>query len=287
MNSFRIHGRSGAIVSPGHGALSPFMVFTSISRHRNLIWQMTKREVIGRYRGSVIGVLWAFVHPIAMLTVYTIVFRGVFGMRWGAGEETPVQFGLLLFSGLIIHSFFAESVHRAPYLIINHSTYVKKVVFPLEILVWISLGASLFHAGVSTMVLVFFYGMLHHSVNWTVLFLPFLLIPLVLVTVGISWFLASTGVFIRDIGQAIGPITTIMLFLSPVFYPISAMPESYRAAMYANPLTFLVSQTRDVLIWGKAPAWFGVGAYCLCGYLVAWLGLLWFQKTRKEFADVL
>lgn len=279
-------GQGYDMLSHRYGS-SPLMVFSSITDHWNLIRQLTRREIASRYRGSFLGCLWAFLHPVVMLTVYTIVFRGAFGMRWGREGESALDFGLLLFSGLIVHALFSESVHRAPYLIVNHSNYVKKIVFPLEILVWTSLGAALFHAGMSALVLILFYGLLHHSLHWTMLFLPLLLLPLTLVTVGISWVLASAGVFLKDIGQASGPVTTVMLFLSPVFYPVSALPESYQTLLYANPLTFLITQAQDILIWGKAPSWVGIGVYCAYGYLIAWLGLLWFQRTRKAFADVL
>jgi lipopolysaccharide transport system permease protein len=274
------------MISQQYG-LSPFMVFTSMSAHWNLIRQLTKREITSRYRGSLLGMLWAFLHPVVMLTVYTLVFRGAFGMRWGQEGESALDFGLLLFSGLIVHGLFAESIHRAPYLIVNHSNYVKKIVFPLEILPWTSLGSALFHAAISALVLIVFYGLLHHTLHWTMLLLPLLLLPLSLVTIGISWFLASAGVFVRDIGQASGPLTTVMLFLSPVFYPAAAFPEAYRFLLYANPLTFLITQTQDLLIWGKNPSWIGIGLYCAGSYLIAWGGLYWFQKTRKVFADVL
>lgn len=267
--------------------LSPLMVLTSISTHWDLIRQLTRREIASRYRGSLLGALWAFLHPMVMLSVYTIVFRGALGMRWGGSGESALDFGLVLFSGLIVHALFAENVHRAPYLIVNHTNYVKKIVFPLEILAWTSLGAALFHAVISALVLILFYGLLHRTLHWTMLLVPFLLLPLALVTVGISWFLASAGVFVRDIGQASGPVTTVMLFLSPVFYPASAFPEPYRLLLYANPLTFLITQAQDLLILGKAPSWLGIGMYCVGSYLVAWCGLLWFQKTRKAFADVL
>jgi len=274
------------MVSPQY-RFSPLMVLTSISLHWDLIRQLTKREIMSRYRSSLLGVLWAFLHPMIMLAVYTIVFKGALGMRWGSDGESALDFGLLLFSGLIVHALFSESIHRAPYLIVNHTNYVKKIVFPLEILAWTSLGAALFHAGVSALVLILFYALAHHSLHWTMLLVPFLLLPLALMTIGASWFLASAGVFVRDIGQASGPVTTVMLFLSPVFYPASAFPEPYRLLLYANPLTFLITQAQDLLILGKAPSWLGIGAYCVGSYLVAWCGLLWFQKTRKAFADVL
>jgi lipopolysaccharide transport system permease protein len=222
-----------------------------------------------------------------MLTVYTIVFRGAFGTRWGMEGESALDFGLLLFSGLIVHALFAESVQRAPHLIVSHSNYVKKVIFPLEILVWTSLATALFHAAISALVLVAFNAVSHRAFPWTVVTFPLLLLPLTLTTMGISWFLASAGVFLRDIGQIIGPMTTVMLFLSPVFYPATALPESYRFLMYANPLTFFITQSQDILYWGKSPAWAGIGIACAVSYLVAWFGLVWFQKTRKAFADVL
>lgn len=267
--------------------LSPLMVFTSMSTNWNLIQLLTKREIASRYRGSLLGVLWAFLHPMVMLAVYTLVFREGLGMRWGREGESALDFGLLLFSGLIVHALFAESIQRAPSLVVNHASYVKKVVFPLEILAWTSVGTALFHAIISALVLILSYGLIHHSLHWSMLVLPLLLIPLTFVTIGVSWFLSSVGVFVRDIAQASGPVMTVMLFLSPVLYPASAFPESYRALLYANPLTFIITQAQDILIWGKAPAWFGIAVYCLCSYFVAWLGLFWFQKTRRAFADVL
>ena len=266
---------------------SPLMVISSMCRHWRLIRLLTHHEIVSRYRGSLLGVLWALLHPMVMLTVYTIVFRGAFGMRWGTDGESALDFGLLLFSGLIVHTLFSESLHRAPHLIVSHSNYVKKVVFPLEILAWTSLGTALFHAAISALVLVVFNAILHRALPWTALSLPLLLLPLMFITVGISWFLASAGVFLRDIGQVIGPITTVMLFLSPVFYPPTALPESYRFLLYANPLTFFITQAQDILIWGKSPSWIGIGIACAISYPVAWFGLLWFQKTRKAFADVL
>jgi len=160
-------------------------------------------------------------------------------------------------------------------------------VFPLEILPWVSLGSALFHTGVSVGMLVLCYAMFHFSVNWTLLLFPLLLFPLGLMALGLSWFLASVGVFLRDVGQVIGVLTSMMLFLSPVFYPITALPAAYQPLMYLNPLTFQVEQARNVLIMGKPLAWQGLVIYFLCSVLVAWFGLWWFQKTRKGFADVL
>ena len=266
---------------------SPFTVFSSFRNKRSLIWQMTKRDVIGRNRGSVMGILWSLLNPILMLTVYTFVFSVVFQARWGEGSVSKIEFAVILFVGMIIHALFAECVNRAPSLILSNVNYVKKVVFPLEILPWVTLGSALFHTAISVLVLLVAFALVHFYLNWTVIFLPPLLIPLVLLTMGVTWFLASIGVFLRDVGQTTGIITTVMMFLSPVFFPVSALPEAYRPLLHINPLTFMIEQARDILIWGKPPDWLGLGIYFVFSLFVAWLGLFWFQKTRKGFADVL
>jgi len=266
---------------------SPLFVFGTLWRHRGLIWEMTKRDVVGRYRGSVMGILWSFLNPIVMLAVYTFVFNVVFQARWGVENVTKTEFALVLFAGLIVHRLFAECVNRAPSLILSNVNYVKKVVFPLEILPWMAMGSTLFHTLISVLVLLIAIALVNFHLNWTVLLFPVLLVPLVLLTMGISWFVASLGVFLRDVGETTGIITTIMLFLSPVFFPASALPEEYRGLLQINPLTFIIEQARDVLIWGKPLDWQGWGIYLVFGLTAAWLGLFWFQKTRKGFADVL
>ena len=267
--------------------LSPLAVLATFSQHRDLIWQMTKRDVIGRYRGSIMGLLWSFFNPILMLAVYTFIFSVVFQVRWGEATENKADFAIVLFVGLIIHTLFAECVNRAPSLILTNVNYVKKVVFPLEILPWITLGSALFHAMVSVVVLLVFVGFTQIQLSWTALLFPLVLLPLVLLTMGLSWFLASLGVFIRDVRQMIGMVTTVMLFLSPIFYPVSAVPESYRIWFNLNPLTFIVEQGREVLLWGNTPDWIGLGVYTLVAAAIAYGGLMWFQMTRRGFADVI
>ena len=260
----------------------------SLWRNRRLISQMAKRDVLSRYRGSVLGLLWSFLNPAFMLLVYTFVFSVVFKARWtDGGEESKSQFAVILFVGMIVHGLFAEVLNRAPSLIVSNVNYVKKVVFPLEILPAISMGAALFHSAISLLVLILaliaFNGFLH----WTAIFIPVVLLPLVIFTLGLSWVLASLGVFIRDIAQSIGIITTIMLFLSPVFFPVTALPERLQPWMMANPLTFIIEQARGVLLWGKLPSWSGLALYTLVALFTTWASYVWFQKTRKGFADVL
>lgn len=259
----------------------------SLWTKRELIIEMTKREVIGRYRGSVLGLAWSFLNPIFMLSVYTFVFSVVFKSRWGIGnDESKTQFAVVLFVGMIVHALFAEVINRAPNLILSNVNYVKKVVFPLEVLPVIAMGAALFHNLVSLVVLLAAFIALNGYLYWTVIFIPLVLFPLMILTLGLAWFLASLGVFLRDVGQTVGIITMVMMFLAPVFFPITALPEQYRPFIMANPLTFIIEQARAVLIWGQTPDWLGLGLYTVAATMVAWLGYTWFQKTRHGFADV-
>ena len=261
---------------------------TSLWRNRQLIVQMITREVAGRYKGSAMGLAWSFFNPVFMLAVYTFVFSVIFKSRWGVGgEESKVQFAVVLFVGMIVHGLFAEVLNRAPSLILAHVNYVKKVIFPLEILPVIAMGAALFHSLISVGVLLAAFILFNGYLHWTVIFTPLVLLPLVILTTGLAWMLASLGVFLRDVGQTIGIITTVMLFLAPVFYPVTALPEGFRPWLMANPLTFIIEQAREVLIWGHLPNWIGLALYTLAATGTAWAGFAWFQKTRKGFADVL
>jgi len=250
---------------------------------------MAKRDVIGRYKGSVMGLTWSFFNPIFMLSVYTFVFSVVFKGRWsnGGSDESRTQVALLLFVGMIVQGLFSEVLSRAPGLIVGNVNYVKKVIFPLEILPVISMGTALFHSMISIIVLLAAFTLFNGYVYWTSLLAPLVLFPLVVAALGFSWMIASLGVFIRDVGQTIGIIMTVLMFLSPVFYPITAIPEQYRPWIMANPLTFIIEQAREVLIWGRLPNWGGLCLYLLVALSAAWIGFAWFQKTRKGFADVL
>jgi lipopolysaccharide transport system permease protein len=267
---------------------SPIEMTRSIWRNRSLTYQLTKREVLGRYRGSVLGLGWSLFHPLIMLAIYTFVFSVVFRARWPGmtGNSGTIDFALALFVGMILHALFAECVNRAPNLIISNVNYVKKVVFPLEILPWVAMGSAVFHGVISLIVLLVILVIAHGTVPLTVLLIPFVILPLLCVTLGVAWFLSSLGVYLRDMGQVIGINTSIMMFLSPVFYPASAVPPTFRPLIYVNPLTFIIEQTRDLVFIGKLPSWSGLLMYAIGGLVIAWAGFAWFQKTRKGFADV-
>lgn len=268
-------------------SISPRVMLGSLWQHRALTRALVQREVVGRYRGSIMGLVWSFLNPVLMLLIYTFVFSVVFKARWSAGSDSKTEFALVLFSGLLVFNFFAECFNRAPALVLQNVNYVKKVVFPLEILPWVSLGAALFHALISTLVWLLAYCLLNGAPHPTVLLLPLVLLPLMLFTLGVSWALASLGVYLRDVAQFIGVLTTILMFLSPIFYSGSTLPEEYQGLLMFNPLTPAVEQAREVLYWGRVPNLAEWGYYLLGSAVMAWLGFAWFQKTRKGFADVL
>lgn len=268
-------------------SLSPAAFVRSLIANRRLIASLMTREVVGRYRGSVMGLLWSFFNPLLMLAVYTFVFSVVFNARWLGGSDSRVEFALVLFTGLLAFNLFSEVVNRAPYLVLGNANYVKKVIFPLEVLPVVVLGAAVFHLLASLLVWLAFYLVFFSAPPWTILLLPLVLVPLVFLTLGISWFLASLGVYLRDVGQFIGVVTTVLMFLSPIFYPVQALPDEYRGFMQLNPLTYVVEETRNVMIWGRVIDWADWIARTAMSGVIAWLGFVWFQKTRKGFADVL
>jgi lipopolysaccharide transport system permease protein len=257
--------------------------------HGSLIVQMVRREVVGRYRGSLLGIFWSLLTPLFMLAVYTFVFGAVFKARWaGAGAETPPgEFAIILFAGLLVFQLFAEVVTRAPSLILANANYVKKVVFPLEILPPVALGSALCHAGVSLVVLFGFMLAVYGSIPLAALWLPAILAPYCLLILGLAWFLASLGVYYRDVNQFLGTVVTALMFLSPIFFPLSALPEWLRPWVALNPIAFPVEATRAILIFGEMPDAAVLAIYTFIGLLAASLGYVWFQKTRRGFADVL
>ena len=253
---------------------------------RYLLKDLIIREIQSRYRGTVFGFAWLVVYPVLMLSVYSFVFGGVFKSRWtiqgGMGE-----FIIMLFCGLVIFTIFSEVANRAPGTITGNPNFVKKVVFPLELLPLVSLGAALFNASISFAILCLLVAIVNSGVSATALFAPLVLLPLLLLTAGVSWGLAALGVFFRDLGQIIGIITSVMLFLSPVFFPVSSIPKDARWLLNFNPLTYPIEEMRRVLILGQFPDWGSWGMYLAGAVAVAYVGLWVFQRSRPAFADVL
>jgi len=255
---------------------------------KSLINQFTKREISNRYKGSYLGVVWSFITPLMMLTIYTFVFSVIFQAKWSTGESTSkVEFALLLFTGLFVFNVFSEVVSRAPGLIISNTNYVKKVVFPLEILPIVALGSALFQAVISYVILLLAMLIFTGTFYWTALLFPIIILPLLLISLGLAWLLASLGVFIRDIGQIVSIVIPALMFMSPIFYPRTAIPEEFQLMYTLNPITYVVEDMRGAIVFGELPHWGILAIQCGIGLIIALIGYVWFKKTRKGFADVL
>ncbi len=266
----------------------PAGLLSSLARHSSLIYQLAKREVIARYRGSLAGVAWSFFTPLLMLAVYTLVFSSIFKVRWGAGAaQSTGEFALILFVGLMLHGFFADCINRAPALVLSNVSYVKKVVFPLEILPWVSVASALFHLAISVIVLLVVQFAMVQYLPWTALMLPFLLVPFLLMTVAFTYLFSAIGVYLRDIGQLTVMITTVLFFLSPIVYPTSSLPEQFRSWIAFSPITYPVEQARKILIFGEMPELSGWFLSMAVALTLLTFSFYVYQKMRRGFADVL
>jgi lipopolysaccharide transport system permease protein len=252
-----------------------------------LIYQMSRREIVGRYRGSMMGLLWSFASPLVMLAVYTFVFSVVFRVRWQTGGDDNASFALNLFAGVIVHGFFAECVNRSPTLIAENTGYVKKVVFPLWMIPAIVVVAAMFHMLISLLVLLLCSGLYLQQLHLSVLALPLLLAPYALLVLGVGWFFAALGVYLRDLAQVLPVVTTVMLFMAPVFYPVEALPEPIRPWLYLNPLTFVIGEMRALVLNGAMPHWVTLAKFTAVAVLVAFTGWKVFRRAQPGFADVL
>jgi lipopolysaccharide transport system permease protein len=260
---------------------------SAIGRNRSLTIELTRREILGRYRGASFGMLWSLFSPFLMLLVYTLAFGFILKGRWpGAGEST-YDFAIIVFVGLIVHGMFAECLTRSPTLILGNANLVKRVVFPLDLLVWSMAFTALFHLGMNTLVLLGLRLWVDGSIAPTALLFPLVVLPLLVLTVGVSWIVSALGVYFRDLGQVVGVVATAMLFLSSAIVPVGSVPEEYRLAFYLNPLTFIIDQSREVLLFNRMPDWQGLGMYMFVAVVVAWIGHALFAKMRRGFADVL
>ncbi|WP_220387766.1 ABC transporter permease [Legionella sainthelensi] len=264
----------------------PAQMFLMLWRHYDLILQLVKRDILMRYRGSFAGILWLILAPLLMLGLYTLVFGVFMHIQW-PGVTNNLMYSLLIYVGLIILNFFSECMSRSPVMIVGNANFVKKVVFPVEIYPWVIVGSALFHAIINTLILALFCFFLLGKVNVTILLLPILFIPLILFALGMSWFLCSAGVYVRDIAHMMAFILQVTMYLSPVFYSISMLPEIFQKLLFINPLTFIIEQARGLVIFGKLPQWESLGIFLIVGVFVAYIGFWGFQKTKDGFADIL
>lgn len=261
--------------------------FSALLTHWSLTSELAKREVLGRYRGASFGLLWTLLTPFFILCVYTFAFGSVLGSRWPQIENGHTHFSIILFSGLIVHGFFAECFSRAPGLIVSNPNFVKKVIFPVEILPWPMVLSALFHLLMNLVVFTVLHYAIDGQIAWTIVLFPLVMLPLIVLTLGISWVLASLGVYLRDISQVTGVISMAMLFLSSAMMPLANVPRSYRWVFEINPLTFIIDQAREVMLWGRMPDWQGLGIYLAVAIAVMYGGRAWFMVSKQGFADVL
>lgn len=257
------------------------------SRRVELLFSLTGRDIQKKYKDSMLGALWGVIVPLILLAIYTVIFSAIFNARWkGVEVNSKVDYAVLLFIGLIVYNFFAESLTRAPTAVLGNPNLVKKVVFPLEVLPAVAVLSSLYNAGIASIALVIFLVFSSFGFHWQVLLLPVLLVPMVALTLGVTYLFASLGVFFRDIDQLAGLLARILQYLTPVLYPSVIFPDTVGVWMRLSPLAVYVEQIRALIVTGELPQW---GAYF---WAVGWSGLFlvfgywWFQKTRRAFADV-
>ena len=268
--------------------LSPLGFARHLWRHRGLVWQFARRDVEGRYRGSLLGLAWTVVNPLVLLVTYTLVFGGLFAARWPEARSQGLgSYGIALFCGLTAFNLFAECVTRAPSLIVAVPNFVRKVVFPLEILPVSTVASALAHALVALSVLLVAQIVTVRELQPTLLLLPLVSLPLLFLSLGLTWFLAGLGVYLRDISQGTGLALQVLMFGTPIFYPPSVVPASLRPLLQLNPLAAVVENWRCVLLWGRAPDWTALGAWIVVSAVIMLLGYAWFMSTRRGFADVL
>ena len=266
----------------------PWNIERNLRRHGTLIQQFVKRDVLSRYRGSYLGMLWSLLRPLSMLALYTVVFGYIFQSKLGNHpNESKLDFTLALFCGLILFDFLAECTSRAPTLVLSSPNYVTKVVFPLEILPVMAVGAALTQLVISFVPL--FIGLVcaHGTIPLTALYLPVLLVPLILLCLGLTWLLASLGVFVRDINSVVPVLLMIVLYASAIFYSISKVPPGLLPIVLYNPLAVVIDEARNAVLWGVPPDWPHYSLMLAVSFVVLVVGYAFFMRTKNAFADVL
>jgi len=250
---------------------------------------MIRRDIGQRYRGSYLGLLWSIINPLLMLLIYTFVFSVVFKARWQSSEVDAGigEYAITLFAGLVPFNLFSEVMNRSPMIVLNYPNYVKKVVFPLEVLVVVIVGAATITSFISLGILVLVNLILAKTIMPTIIFIPLIYLPLQLLALGLGWFLASLGVYIRDIGQGIAVVMQLLLFATPVLYPATSIPAKYSIIIKINPLAMIVNDFRNLLLWGQLfpiKEWF---FWLIISIIISITGYVWFMGTKKGFPDVM
>jgi lipopolysaccharide transport system permease protein len=252
-----------------------------------LLWQLTKKDIATRYKGSVLGILWSFIMPLIMLAIYTIVFSEIFQVKWGTQTDDRFSFALILFAGLNIVNMMTEVVNRSTTLIAAHTNYVKKVIFPLRILPLVPVFTALFHCLISYAILIAGNLILTHKISATLWLLPLALLPLLLLSAGFSFIFSGVSVYLRDMMNLVSILSILLMYTSPVFFPLEALPPQFALVCRANPLTYIMENTRNVTLYGVGFIWPQWLISMLGGILVLLAGKWMFCKLQEGFADVL
>lgn len=268
--------------------LEPIKLIKNYWSNRQLIKQFSEREIFSRYKGSILGILWSFITPLIMITVYTFVFSVVFKGRWGIeASDNKFEFAVIMFCGLTVYNIFNEVINRSPMLIVSNVNYVKKVIFPLEVLPATALISTFVHGIINMIILVVAANVFVRTSAWTILLAVIILIPLLMFVLGLSLLISSLSVYIRDLSNTVGLVTNVLFYITPIFYPISEVPEFLRPYMYINPLTSVVENFRSVVIWGTTPNWTSFLINFVVSYVILSIGYYVFKKVQRGFSDVL
>ncbi len=264
-----------------------FQVVRTWFANRELIGALARREVLERYRGSILGMTWSFVNPLILMLIYTVVFSVVQRMQWIQTRAGFGDFAIMVYSGLIAFNFFSEMMAKSVRVIVNSPNYVKRIAFPVEILPCVLAGGALFHAAASWIILLAGTWLMTGTLHATALLLPVVWIPLVVCALAISLFLSAVGVFIRDTEYIVGLALSILFFLTPIFYSTDRVPQALQWILFINPVAYASENTRKVCILGLAPNWGSWLALLGVGLLFLAVFAGWFRVIKKRFPDVL
>lgn len=245
------------------------------------------RELASRFRGSMLGWLWALASPLVMMAAYTVIFSGVLSVPNAQANHTKGSLSLVIFSGIILFNLFAELLYRSPGLIHEHAGFIKKSIFPTETLAWIAVFRALVYASISFGVLLVFQLVLTWHIPWTVIFVPFVVVPFVLLLLGAVWFLMALGAFTRDIVHLMASIVPVMMFITPVFYTFSQVPERLRPWVRLNILGDYIDMFRNVSVFGQLPSPILYLTCAAVSVVVFRLGYAFFMRYKAVFADVI
>lgn len=262
-------------------------MFHSMWRHRHLASLLIGRNVEASFRGSVLGKLWTALVPILRLAIYTTVLGLILRVQWPGHHNKPLETALLYFVGLTFFDFFMETISSAPSLMADNVNFVKKVVFPLEILPCATIGAALVRFAVTSAIVLLFFIVIRGVPPLAAISIPLVVAPFALLVLGVAWFLSALGAYVRDLRQLTSVLALVMMYLSPIFFPLVMVPERARDFFYANPLAFPIEATRGALFAGQWPTWWALLAYAAVAWFFAAAGYRWFLRTKSGFADVL